>query len=130
MLSYDMLSISAKDTLVTTHFSETSGAVGLDYRRDMYKPSISTGGLQAGHQCERGSHQTRWVGEPARFLGGVRDGHFSAVDCAQYSKKGESPLEVLDVNELVQSLLWLLHGALLIGGGRGEGQACLRAAID
>ena len=30
--------------------------------------------------------------------------------------KGESPLEVLEVNELVQSVLWLLHGALLIGG--------------
>jgi signal transduction histidine kinase len=31
-------------------------------------------------------------------------------------EKGESPFEVLDVNELVQSVLWLLHSALLIAG--------------
>lgn len=29
-------------------------------------------------------------------------------------QKGDSPIEVLDVNELVQSVLWLLHSALLI----------------
>jgi two-component system, LuxR family, sensor kinase FixL len=31
-------------------------------------------------------------------------------------KKGESPFEMLDVNELAQSVLWLLQSALLTAG--------------